>query len=645
MKTRRWQLFIATALFVCVARVPWTLASDVGQAAADLVSQSNYQTLMNSYLYTHTGNNRAWNGANHNPARDNIKTLFESYGLTAQLEQFTTSGKTGWNVVATKTGTTYPTAMYIIGGHYDSVSNPGADDNASGVAATLEAARVLSQYPSDYTIKFIAFDIEELGLYGSYAYVAAHPSDDIRGMVSLDMVAHDPNSTNHCLLYGRTASNPIKQAVAAAAVEYGPLTYTINGQLDQSDHAPFEADGIQACLLIEGEVWNNPYYHTQQDSYEQPGNLNFAFATKMTRSIVGWLTDTAIVHVPVNTLDFTYPDGLPEFGFPDGTVRVRFIVAGVGDVVPQPNSGVLHYNIGAGWLTVAATMVAENVYDVQLPAATCGANMSYYFSAQAVGGQIYNDPRQAPDTVYAATVAYGRTLVYENLLNTNPGWTTEGTWAFGHPTGGSGDHGGPDPNNGYTGSNVYGYNLTGGYTNSMPERHLTSTTINCSGFYGIKLSFQRWLGVETSTYDHAYVRISNNNGSSWTTLWQNPSSTLDDGAWLSQEFDISAYADNKPNVKLRWTMGTTDSGWTYCGWNIDDIRLSTLDCTAPYTPGDMNCDGVVNFDDINAFVIALSGQAAYEYLYPDCYWMNADTDNSGDVDFDDINGFVALLGS
>jgi hypothetical protein len=627
---------------LCAAWVATAIASDQGQAAADLVSQSNYQTLLNTYLYTHNGNNRAWNGANHNQARDNIRTLFQSYGLTAVLEPFTHGSYSGNNVVATKLGTVDPNRIYIVGGHYDSAGTPGADDNASGVALTLEAARVLSAYPSDYTIRFIAFDLEELGLYGSYAYVAAHPSDNIQGMISADMVSYDPN-TNNALIYGRTASNPIKLALAVAANEYGPLAYTIGGQVDQSDHAPFEAAGRQACLLIEGEVWNNPNYHTQLDSYDNPGYLNFPYATKMTRSVVGWLTDTAVVHVPVNTLDFTYPDGLPAYSFPDGSTRVRVQVTGVGNVVPLSGTGVLHYNTGAGWQTTVMAPVAANVYDVRIPAATCGSQISYYFSAQSVGGQTYNDPRLAPTTVYQATAAYGLNVAYENLFDTNPGWTVEGSWAFGHPTGGSGDHGGPDPTNGYTGTNVYGYNLSGGYTNSMVERHLTSTTINCTGLVGIKLSFYRWLGVEQSSYDHAYVRISNNGGSTWSTIWQNPDTTIDDGAWVRQDFDISAYANNQANVKLRWTLGTTDSAWTYCGWNIDDVRLTTLVCAAPYTPGDLNCDGLVDFDDINPFVLAMTGQAAYEYVYTNCYWMNGDVNGDGDVSFDDIDPFVVLL--
>ncbi|MCO6439031.1 MAG: S8 family serine peptidase [Phycisphaerae bacterium] len=162
-------------------------------------------------------------------------------------------------------------------------------------------------------------------------------------------------------------------------------------------------------------------------------------------------------------------------------------------------------------------------------------------------------------------------LVYEWNLNTNPGWTMQGQWAYGQPTGGGGEHGGPDPTSGATGSNVLGYNLSGDYGANLPETHLTTTAINCTGLSGVTLRFERWLGVEQPTYDHAYVRVSTN-GSSWTTIWEN-TAEIADSSWTQQEFDISSIADNQPTVYIRWTMGTTDGSWFYCGWNIDDIEI------------------------------------------------------------------------
>ncbi len=71
----------------------------------------------------------------------------------------------------------------------------------------------------------------------------------------------------------------------------------------------------------------------------------------------------------------------------------------------------------------------------------------------------------------------------------------------------------------------------------------------------------------------------------------------------------------------------------------------TLTASGQLLPGDTNCDGVVSFDDIDAFVIALSGQAAYEAAYPGCVWLNADCDGDGAVTFDDIDPFVTILSS
>ncbi len=63
----------------------------------------------------------------------------------------------------------------------------------------------------------------------------------------------------------------------------------------------------------------------------------------------------------------------------------------------------------------------------------------------------------------------------------------------------------------------------------------------------------------------------------------------------------------------------------------------------PVFRGDLNCDGRVTFDDINPFVTALIGQAAYEGEYPNCNWLNGDIDCDGRVTFDDIGPFVECL--
>jgi len=296
---KRWFLsVIGIAVALCIvasAAMAQTTAEIVGQ-----ISQTSYTSYLNDLLYTHTGDNRGF-GAQHDLAQANIVSQFNSFGLQTTLDPFLYGGSTYYNVVATLPGTTARSnEIFIVGAHYDSVSNPGADDNASGVAGVLEAARVLSQFKFEATLKFVAFDREEQGLYGSSAWVSEFGGADIRGMISLDMIAfNDPGSRHDtALLYGRSASDSVKTALANAINLYGGgITVSDLGQFDASDHAPFEWNGKPACLLIEGAMvtnnYSNPYYHTASDSVDTTNYIDYVYATRMTQSTVGYLADAA----------------------------------------------------------------------------------------------------------------------------------------------------------------------------------------------------------------------------------------------------------------------------------------------------------------------------------------------------------------
>jgi len=163
-------------------------------------------------------------------------------------------------------------------------------------------------------------------------------------------------------------------------------------------------------------------------------------------------------------------------------------------------------------------------------------------------------------------------LRHEATMDSDPGWSLDTGWAYGTPTGGGSGNG--DPTSGHTGANVLGYNLAGDYGNNInPARYATTSVIDCTGLDEVTLSFHRWLGVETASYDHASVQVSAN-GSTWVDVWTNPYSDLSDEEWLYQEFDISATAADESTVYVRFGMGTTDSSVTFPGWNIDDVRVT-----------------------------------------------------------------------
>ena len=309
-------VLIAEGCCALLALAPIASASETGQRIADRISPASYQHYLNDLLYTHDGNDReAFFGPDHDAARENIVAVLTGFGLDVQIESFTYSGYVCHNVVATQAGTAFPEACYIIGAHYDSAGTPGADDNASGVAGVMEVARVISQCHSDYTIKYIAFDTEEYGLLGSQAYVDAHPGDDIRGMISMDMIAHD-NGSNSAFITGFAACGLIKNALGEALAAYGNgLGATFGTEVHaRSDHGPFQAAGFQACLLIEAGFDYNPCYHTPCDSVDTTGYINHAFAVKMTRGVAGFLADNAAVRWPFDCADMSGCDAADHGG-------------------------------------------------------------------------------------------------------------------------------------------------------------------------------------------------------------------------------------------------------------------------------------------------------------------------------------------
>ncbi len=216
-----------------------------------------------------------------------------------------------FNVTATIKGTEDSSKYYLIGAHYDASASrmgstvwnqqwrtlkaPGADDNASGVAALLEMIRILSDtsngYRPLYTLKLTAFGAEETGpAYSSNhhgsKYMAARASENgqhLQGMISFDMVGYNNN-----YLFTSVVSNSASSFLANNLREANTLFDVgllmgslVSSSATYSDHQSFWDAGYQALLVIENAPpWNNgpfytanPYYHTSSDTLETL-NLN-----------------------------------------------------------------------------------------------------------------------------------------------------------------------------------------------------------------------------------------------------------------------------------------------------------------------------------------------------------------------------------
>lgn len=209
------------------------------------------------------------------------------------------------DVIGIKRGDVFPNQSYIICAHVDATSNqqpniaPGADDNASGSTAVLEAARVLKNYNFDYTIKYITFTGEEQGLWGSdsFAHQAYLGSDTILGVLNFDMIAYGLSSPI-LRVYGKS-SNPncewlVDNFIATAD------TYTVLASDKHmvtsaawSDHSSFWRYGYVALCGIEND--NNPYYHLPSDTLGAGAN-NITFATEGIKAAIATLAKLAHVN-------------------------------------------------------------------------------------------------------------------------------------------------------------------------------------------------------------------------------------------------------------------------------------------------------------------------------------------------------------
>ena len=242
-----------------------------------------------------------------------IQKTLEDMGYTVTLEPFTFDDDQGAtqnsnNIIAMKTGDTEKTV--IVGAHYDSMTaGDGVDDNASGIAVELEAAKVLKDVKTPETIKFIFFGAEEPGLYGSAYHVSKMTPGEIANtvlMVNFDsLIAGD-----FAYVYGKGDATGKARDRALEIAKENKLTlitqpgenpdYPAGTTGDWSDHAAFKAVGIPYLyfestnwtlgekdgytqvdmkLGVNGEIWHTEFDKMAYMKANFPGRMEERLAT------------------------------------------------------------------------------------------------------------------------------------------------------------------------------------------------------------------------------------------------------------------------------------------------------------------------------------------------------------------------------
>lgn len=275
------------------------------QNRANQVTQANITSLLQEFALL--GVKTSGSTANNNTL-DWLKGKYQAYGYTqSQIteDSFTVNGNTTKNLVITKTGTVYPNTYVIICGHYDTIVGPGVSDNGSGTSILLEAARILKDIPTEYSIKFIHFSGEEQGLLGSYHYVNNVVFQngvrqlDLRLVFNIDQVGGKfsaPSNSIKCesdqsgLSGNNAASLSFTQQLAACTTLYSPLQ-TVMSNAYSSDYVPFEGKGD----IITG------FYETPQSQNEHTANDTFANVDPTYVFNVGKAAVGALQHFAVAT--------------------------------------------------------------------------------------------------------------------------------------------------------------------------------------------------------------------------------------------------------------------------------------------------------------------------------------------------------
>lgn len=209
-------------------------------------------------------------------ARDWLVAEFGTMpGLSITTPSFNVNGTTAYNVIATLPGPTRPDEWYIIGAHYDAISEtpqvaaPGAEDNASGCAGVLEMARIFTAHRPEATLMFICYSGEELGLLGSKDHVndllAAEDLDKVQTMLNLDMIGYTSDGDLDCRLETEPFAATLFDVFEDAALQFTTLRIVTDTNACCSDHKPYLNRFVPALLTIENDYFQYPFYHTTND--------------------------------------------------------------------------------------------------------------------------------------------------------------------------------------------------------------------------------------------------------------------------------------------------------------------------------------------------------------------------------------------
>ncbi|GHB07024.1 MULTISPECIES: M28 family metallopeptidase [Streptomyces] len=244
---------VAVAALLATA-APAVQAAPARAAAAPDIPLANVKAHLTQLqsIATANGGNRAHGRTGYKASVDYVRAKLDAAGYTTTLQQFTSGGATGYNLIADWPGGD-PNQVLMAGSHLDSVtSGAGINDNGSGSAAVLETALAVSraQLAPDKHLRFAWWGAEELGLVGSKYYVnnlASTERAKLSGYLNFDMIG-SPNAGYFVYDDDPVIEQTFKSYFAGLSV---PTEIETEGD-GRSDHAPFKSAGVPVGGLFTG---------------------------------------------------------------------------------------------------------------------------------------------------------------------------------------------------------------------------------------------------------------------------------------------------------------------------------------------------------------------------------------------------------
>jgi hypothetical protein len=313
-KMKHTTIFLITISFICKA-----FGSDIQelldqrlvyneiieQAVAEVSKDSLRSYVSKLELFD---SRKASSDCNKNVAVPWLTNKFETFGADSVYRQ-PVSGY-GDNVIAIIKGQNHIPGKYcMVGASLDAaLTGPpaaGADDNASGCAAVLEAVRVLKKFQFENTIRFVLFNAHEVGLRGSNAYATQARNDNdtiIGGLINFMMIGYSRTTptiyVHHRIsIAGNAELASLFKTTSDTYVQFNVSLVTSSDIMSAGDHASFWSKGYPAVLGCEASSRTGmaPNYHKAGDLLDNSGGLNDSdLMANCTKAGVATLAELAI---------------------------------------------------------------------------------------------------------------------------------------------------------------------------------------------------------------------------------------------------------------------------------------------------------------------------------------------------------------